>query len=78
MPAVATDRFVAIMPMELRCRTSRLRRTTLKFVAFVADAGSFAVWMFISPMAQGPSLPVSRPPSLIGMTAPLLSPMRRE
>jgi len=71
------ERFVNMAPMLLRFRMSRLTRTTEKLVDSVSDTGSSAVWMFITPMAYLPTFPVNRPPPLIGITRPRLSPMRR-
>jgi len=77
VPDTPTDRLVTIAPIELRCSTSRLRRTTVKLVGSALNATSPAVPMFMSPTANFPTLPVSRPPMVIGTTPPLSSPMRR-
>ena len=51
-PTPTRDRFVHIAPIALRRSTSRLRRTTVKFVGSVLETDSSPVWMFIAPMAH--------------------------
>ena len=56
-----TERFVTMAPTLLRRRMSRFTRTTLKLVGSVADVLSSPVWMFITPSATFPTLPVKKP-----------------
>jgi hypothetical protein len=68
---------VAIAPMLLRRRMSRLMRATAKFVVGVFDTDSSPAWMSSRPMLYLPALPVRRPPAVMGMTRPALRPMAR-
>ena len=77
-PTRRRDRLVNIAPMVLRRRMSRLTRTTVKLVGLgPRRPSSSPVWMFITPTPYCPTLPVSRPPTSIGMTRLRLRPMRR-
>jgi hypothetical protein len=68
---------VTIAPMVLRRKMSRFTRTTEKFVRGVPERSSSRVSMFIAPMPKRPTLPVTRPPTSIGISRPAFRPMRR-
>ena len=76
-PRRETERLVNIAPTELRRRTSRLRRTTVKWVGSEAEAASSPVRMFSAPTSNAPTLPVRRAPPTIGTTRPPSRPIFR-
>ena len=71
------DRPVKMTPMLLRRKRSRFKRTTEKFVDRAADTGASSVWMLSNPTLNGPTRPVSRPPTSMGTSRPAFNPIRR-
>ena len=66
-----------IPPIELRRRTSRRSRTTVKLVGSLAETTSSPAWMFSAPTSNGPIFPVTRAPPTMGTTRPRSSPIFR-
>ena len=63
--------------MRLRLRMSRFTRSTEKLVIGTDAAFTSSVSIDSAPTCQGPLRPSTRPPAMIGTTAPFDRPMRR-